>query len=359
MLERLDEVDWSSLQHAYGAANDVPALLRALLSSSKKERDAAWSKLWGNVIHQGTVWEATPHVVPFLFELLGGPEPDRVLRYLCALAEGEGDDGDGPEDEYPELAMHRGAPQRTRLALARGLDAVRPFLHAPDPACRAEAARFLSILDATALAALAEQHAAETDDVARASILWSARAAGDRTTIPSQIDSPSAIERFVEALFAIASPDVTPRALEIVAEALADPCSVPGYEDLPQRFARIELDTAAMIHRCAPSAVEPLLPVLLQTMHRVSAESPFVGSSMFAAILHIVFEPREAPRIDRKQRLRSSLSARQREVLRELVRDAAIWGEPGRLNGNLGALLNPRGLPTTREAMRDFLGPTD
>ena len=30
MLERLHNIDWSSLTHAYGAATDVPGLLRAL-----------------------------------------------------------------------------------------------------------------------------------------------------------------------------------------------------------------------------------------------------------------------------------------------------------------------------------------
>jgi len=32
MFEGLEEVDWKSLKHAYGAATDVPGLIRSLAS---------------------------------------------------------------------------------------------------------------------------------------------------------------------------------------------------------------------------------------------------------------------------------------------------------------------------------------
>jgi len=34
MLDRLNSIDWKSLGHAYGSADDVPELIRALLSGS-------------------------------------------------------------------------------------------------------------------------------------------------------------------------------------------------------------------------------------------------------------------------------------------------------------------------------------
>jgi hypothetical protein len=63
-LERLDDVPWGSLTHAYGAADDVPGLLRELASGDAEAREAALHELHGNVWHQGTVYEATAHVVP-------------------------------------------------------------------------------------------------------------------------------------------------------------------------------------------------------------------------------------------------------------------------------------------------------
>ena len=59
MLEGLDKIDWSKLTHAYGAASDVPDLLRRLASGDGEERKAAIFAFHANIWHQGTVYEAT------------------------------------------------------------------------------------------------------------------------------------------------------------------------------------------------------------------------------------------------------------------------------------------------------------
>jgi hypothetical protein len=86
MLNDLDAVDWSALEHAYGAADDVPALLRDLAGGSRE----ALSTLYGNIWHQGTVYEATGHAVPFLIHILDLPsaDPGDVLGLLASIAEG-------------------------------------------------------------------------------------------------------------------------------------------------------------------------------------------------------------------------------------------------------------------------------
>ena len=43
MLEGLDEINWSQLHHAYGEANNVPQLIRKLLSKNERERNEAIS----------------------------------------------------------------------------------------------------------------------------------------------------------------------------------------------------------------------------------------------------------------------------------------------------------------------------
>jgi HEAT repeat protein len=91
MLEKLDEVDWSSLGHAYGAASDVPGLIRALTSERHEDRQEAWRILYSNIWHQGTVYQATAHAVPFLIELLAEPSvPDKeeIIFFLQALSTG-------------------------------------------------------------------------------------------------------------------------------------------------------------------------------------------------------------------------------------------------------------------------------
>lgn len=89
MLETLDEVPWSQLEHAYGAADDVPDLIRALVSSDAESRHHAQHMLYMGPFHQGTVTSCLSYVVRFLVELLGyETTPDRnwILTYLANAA---------------------------------------------------------------------------------------------------------------------------------------------------------------------------------------------------------------------------------------------------------------------------------
>src|SRR6266498_4123599 len=91
MLEDLDTIDWSKLKHAYGEASDVPELIRHLLSEDRDARKKSIYELFGNIWHQGTVYEASSYAVPFLQELLRSPEtPDKMLiaDLLAELADG-------------------------------------------------------------------------------------------------------------------------------------------------------------------------------------------------------------------------------------------------------------------------------
>jgi hypothetical protein len=91
VLDNLDKVDWASLSHAYGKADDVPHLLRMLASKRKKDRESALYDLFGNIWHQGTVYEATAYAVPFLIELLTSPKvlgKDGILTLLENLGAG-------------------------------------------------------------------------------------------------------------------------------------------------------------------------------------------------------------------------------------------------------------------------------
>ncbi|MFB4301218.1 hypothetical protein [Actinomadura sp. NTSP31] len=106
-LEDLETVDWAGLHHAYGSAEDVPGQLTALLSADAEERHQAQYQLHGNVYHQGTRWQASCHVVPFLTALVDDPAtPDRaaVVSLLRVIALGDRDDTHLPFDPDREFA---------------------------------------------------------------------------------------------------------------------------------------------------------------------------------------------------------------------------------------------------------------
>ena len=67
----LDNSRWSELQHAYGAASDIPALLKQLADLPSSENDSEpWFSLWSALAHQGDVYSASfaavPHVIAAL-----------------------------------------------------------------------------------------------------------------------------------------------------------------------------------------------------------------------------------------------------------------------------------------------------
>jgi hypothetical protein len=97
--ERLDEnaaaeivkairaVSWNELFHAYGPAGDVAAQLIAATVGDDPTRDAAWWNLWGNIHHQGTIYEATVPAAPVIARLAAWDTyPDRI-QAICFLRE--------------------------------------------------------------------------------------------------------------------------------------------------------------------------------------------------------------------------------------------------------------------------------
>lgn len=67
----LDSPVWSTLEHAYGSAVDIPDLLRQLASLPSSEgTNEPWFYIWSALAHQGDVYTASfaavPHVVHYL-----------------------------------------------------------------------------------------------------------------------------------------------------------------------------------------------------------------------------------------------------------------------------------------------------
>ena len=92
-LSELAAVDWSALRHAYGPADDIPDVLRALAADDPETRNKARSDLQASIDHQGVQrGDATLAAVPFLVGLCAdGSTPDRgpLLRLLAEIALGD------------------------------------------------------------------------------------------------------------------------------------------------------------------------------------------------------------------------------------------------------------------------------
>ena len=184
MFEGLDDIPWSALDHAYGEASEVPAMLRGMVAADPERRALAASAFWDGPMHQGSVYSSTVAAVPFLVEALAAPEADRreLLTILGAVGVGWvetrtgrptslGDFNPGPPrqgrtrcrltDEWRldrdcYLAVGAGCPEYVRL-LANG---------AEPEAVRCQAAHLLSWFPSAAFDARGVLRAIVEDDAA-------------------------------------------------------------------------------------------------------------------------------------------------------------------------------------------------
>lgn len=77
----LDSPRWPELRHAYGAAGDIPALLRQLPHAAVggDYRTEPWYSLWSALCHQGDVYPASFAAVPHIVAAAEGrSEGDRA-----------------------------------------------------------------------------------------------------------------------------------------------------------------------------------------------------------------------------------------------------------------------------------------
>ncbi|EAQ00337.1 O-succinylbenzoic acid--CoA ligase [Janibacter sp. HTCC2649] len=81
MLDGIDDLDWTAMQHAYGPAGDVPAMLRGLVAADAELRSESEEGLWGAVHHQGDVYDSTLATIPFLLEIAQRPGPSQATAF--------------------------------------------------------------------------------------------------------------------------------------------------------------------------------------------------------------------------------------------------------------------------------------
>ncbi|WP_392966619.1 hypothetical protein [Streptomyces sp. LN245] len=229
----LDDVRWSDLTHAYGSAEDVPELIRALYEDDEEAADEAVYELYGNIHHQGTIYQASAPAVPFLAHAaLHAPgRREDMLMLLAVLA-----------DHGPGLAESPHWPDSDVAAvcaeLCAVLPALLPCLEDPERGVRRAALRMVATVadvlpDGPRALAVEQVEALYTDDpvpAVRADALIVLNRFG-RTLEP--LDSPLPEVRLAAAQLAAerSGPPYAPELVEIFAEDGTEPD--PGDDDFP------------------------------------------------------------------------------------------------------------------------------
>lgn len=151
-----EAVDWAGLTHAYGSAEDVPVLVRSLVSPDLEERSEALDGLFGSICHQGTVYPASAPAVPFLARAAVAAPDQRALigLLLSGMSRQYGEDWSDP-------STFSGA---VRARLASVLGELAPLLADPDPGVRQAMLRIMAVCPPPLVRALCDLREFDDED---------------------------------------------------------------------------------------------------------------------------------------------------------------------------------------------------
>lgn len=225
----LDRVPWPTLTHAYGSAEDVPELIRALYRRDEEWADEAIYELYGNIHHQGTVYPASAPAVPFLAHAAG--KRDELLMLLATLADHDPADVDSPH--WPDSSVAAVCAE-----LCRVLPELLPCLGDAERVVRRAALRVVAAvaellpaeLRAAVVARVDVLYATDPVPAVRADAVVALARLGRET---ASLDSPLPEVRLAAALLAAerSGPPYPDQLVEIIAEDGAEPD--PGDDDFP------------------------------------------------------------------------------------------------------------------------------
>src|SRR5262245_40029472 len=182
VLRAIDSVPWDYLCHAYASARDAPVQLRCFVEAGQREDNlgAAVDWMWGAILHQGSIYSASPPVMWILADILAAhpnhPEAEAILSGLATLANGCAvmQDEDSTSASVPARRSASGAPAWEAWVTSPLLDPDGEAAEVTDEYFAACRVRRSCILETVAHAIPIVAHCVDHPD---ANVRWSAAAA--------------------------------------------------------------------------------------------------------------------------------------------------------------------------------------
>ncbi len=362
-LSELDKVRWSELSHAYGPATDVSKLISDLASKKVAKRNQALTELQSNIVHQGTVYTATPYAVPFLVDLMINRQelrPDllEILQWMAfGFEEAVFPDGFPLPAflEEQERADTQPNPYgidvvNTHLSVARSSEEVTSLLDDTDAEVRSEAAHLLAYLPSAGTASitsLEERLGACAGGTDEASFLLALGVLGRQLGIDAQIDSHRTTNQTSKIASMCARSLIGDR--EMI-EPLVDLLS----GDLPRLGNWLDGSTVTVV--CSSISVhdEWLTPRLIDPLGRQLRtippfQKPWVAGLLLKASFATQWPPPESS---------GQLSELQRDALCLLV-DGEGWTIYGARNSNWSMQIAEFLLPPSKAELQRYLDGED
>jgi hypothetical protein len=183
-MQPLDAAPWAGLEHAYGAAVDVPDWIRALAEGGPDAPGAA-GEFRAAMLHQGSYFPATPVAVPYLVDALRQPGAARpAIMGLLADLSGTRVDDELAYDGFGGFPPYSFRPGSDYFTYPEALDTI--------AAVQAGCAVYLRLLgdadpEVRAAAAYLVVHCPAAAEPARVGLLAQVRADPDPAARASQV----------------------------------------------------------------------------------------------------------------------------------------------------------------------------
>jgi hypothetical protein len=383
MFDRLETIDWSRLETAYGTAEAIPAALRDLASPDAEIHAAAWQTLHSELEHQGTVYQASAYAAPFLVRRLPKAQTDEkpdLVTFLARLARGNSykrqhlNLTDEQRQQDPvfqrEMAEEITWVELTHQAVREGIDLYLAFLDDQDHQLRMATTYLLASFqeEQVRLTPHLQAHLErETDERMMGCLLLSlgqllpATEASSAQLIPYLSAGKTPLVRFCAAmaLSFLLQEAVPEEVVRVFFTVLTDPTSVQAtYDELPwtwagraPHFHAFEFLSWLTSSRHRDLIMEQFL-ALLPTLDEI------VVDEVVDRLLHSAFHWEEfglPPQVTRE-----NLNAEQRAVLHAIAARDALWVVGQELPGHetwsgIRQDLLFLALPTTQQDLQAFL----
>lgn len=206
-------VDWAALEHAYGPAADLPQWLEKVAHARGRLFGDAMGELYSRVLHQGSIYSASPFAVEAIAEMVRNPNPPEERRgALLAMLDDFAASARKSIADGRFIPCHSGGEPEHGNAIRQILNDSRPLFEGllgdKNAETRAHAASLVCAFDdapSTAVARLERMYGAEQDkDVRRGILLALVRCCCDRDfmrrAIRSETDAGNRLWLFVAAV---------------------------------------------------------------------------------------------------------------------------------------------------------------
>ncbi len=392
LFARLHTIDWASLDHSYGSADDIPDAIEALTAGNWRVRQKACSYLSNSLNHQGVQrWEATARAIPFLIELVTQADmPDRpsILELLTEFAVGSPqgvymvtgfnlDENYGPTGsrEYGMNVFYdqKGSPADLAYGklmreiygeVLKGLPIYLNFLHDGDKAMRVYAAFMLGWLPTAAaqtVPAMLAQFRRERSPLARGSLALAMAYASLRDAAlhglfradfeAALLKAKDEVERYALAVSLVHLPDPHPAVKPILMEALVQPAKRSGRSNPWWALSQGRWLAEILLKRAPADWRHDILSAVASGLAQMQNEHDLLG--MATLLIEQLFAPIPNRSGGYQQAIEvewASLSDLQKSALHSLAYTPLVYHF-----ANINLTLMDYGLPVYQDRMQAFV----